>query len=154
MNWDIINDDVVDWANKYTGPKFHALLTDPPYELGFMGKHWDKSGVSFDPKTWKDLACHLLPGAMLLSFGACRNYHRLACAIEDAGLEIRDSLIVWLNGQSFPKSLNLAKAIEASGASCDNKTLAGYGTAIKSSYEPVVMARKPLEGTEIGRAHV
>jgi len=108
--------DVLGWARDYSGPPFHALLCDPPYELGFMGKKWDAQGVSFQPETWAALSEHLLPGAMVLAFGGTRTWHRLACALEDAGLEIRDTLM-WVYGSGFPKSLDISKAIDkAAGA--------------------------------------
>lgn len=69
-----------------------SCVTDPPYELGFMGKGWDKAGVAFDPTTWAEVLRVLKPGAHLLAFGGTRTYHRMACAIEDSGFEIRDSL--------------------------------------------------------------
>lgn len=74
-----------------------TCITDPPYELGFMGKKWDSSGVAFQPETWKAVYRVLKPGAILLAFGGTRTYHRLACAIEDAGFEIRDT-IAWVYG--------------------------------------------------------
>ena len=65
-----------------------AVVTDPPYELKFMGKRWDSTGVAFQPETWERVAAVCKPGAMLLAFGGTRTHHRLACAIEDAGWEI------------------------------------------------------------------
>lgn len=95
---------------------FHAILCDPPYELGFMGKKWDKSGVAFDPDTWRRLGEFLLPGGFLFAFAGTRTQHRIACAIEDAGFEIRDC-ICWTFGSGFPKSLDVSKAIDkAAGA--------------------------------------
>ena len=158
-----------------------AVVTDPPYELGFMGKSWDASGVAFCPDTWRLVWRVLKPGGHMVAFGAPKNYHRLACAIEDAGFEIRDSLM-WVFGSGFPKSLDVSKAIDkAAGAereiigiagksgaarSCmagdftggeymetapatdATREWAGWGTALKPAYEPIVLARKPLsEGT-------
>ena len=88
-----------------------AIVTDPPYELGFMGKAWDKSGVAFDPEFWKLVRGAALPGAHLLAFGGSRTYHRITVAIENAGWEIRDTLL-WLYGSGFPKSLDVSKAID------------------------------------------
>lgn len=88
-----------------------ACVTDPPYEIGFMGAAWDRRGVSFDPATWGAVARVLKPGGHLLAFGGTRTWHRIACAIEDAGFEIRDS-IAWMYGQGFPKSLDVSKAID------------------------------------------
>jgi hypothetical protein len=89
-----------------------ACVTDPPYELGFMGKHWDASGVAYNVETWRQVLRVLKPGGYLLAFGGTRTYHRMACAIEDAGFEIRDSL-QWLYGSGFPKSLDVSKAMDA-----------------------------------------
>ncbi|WP_372395211.1 DNA methyltransferase (plasmid) [Azospirillum sp. HJ39] len=90
---------------------FDSCVTDPPYELGFMGKEWDKRGVAFDPETWRAVYDRLKPGAHLLAFGGTRTFHRIACAIEDAGFEIRDT-VMWLYGSGFPKSLDVSKAID------------------------------------------
>ncbi len=86
-----------------------AIVTDPPYGLSFMGKHWDHGipGVDF----WKEHLRVAKPGAHLLAFGGTRTYHRLICAIEDAGWEIRDCLM-WVYGSGFPKSLDVSKAID------------------------------------------
>jgi len=98
-----------------------AIVTDPPYELGFMGKKWDSSGVAYDPLLWAEALRVLKPGGHLLAFGGTRTYHRMACAIEDAGFEIRDS-IHWIYGSGFPKSLDVSKAIDkAAGAERERK---------------------------------
>jgi DNA modification methylase len=93
-----------------------SIVTDPPYEIGFMGRGWDASGIAYDPTLWVQCLRVLKPGGHLLAFGGTRTYHRMAVAIEDAGFEIRDS-IHWLYGSGFPKSLNVGKAIDkAAGA--------------------------------------
>lgn len=69
-----------------------SIVTDPPYELGFMGKAWDSSGIAYDSALWAECLRVLKPGGHLLAFGGSRTYHRLACAVEDAGFEIRDQL--------------------------------------------------------------
>ncbi len=111
---------------------FHAIATDPPYGFGFMGRDWDHGvpGVEF----WREALRVAKPGAHLVAFGGPRTYHRVACAIEDAGWEIRDCLH-WLFGSGFPKSHNL------------DGEWSGYGTAAKPAYEPIVLARKKLRGT-------
>jgi len=91
--------------------KASAIVTDPPYELGFMGKSWDSQGVSFQKETWEIIRKSCLSGAPLLSFGGTRTFHRIACAIEDAGWEYRDTLM-WVYGSGFPKSLDISKAID------------------------------------------
>jgi len=88
-----------------------SIVTDPPYELGFMGKKWDASGIAYDPTVWSECLRVLKPGGHLLAFGGTRTYHRMTVAIEDAGFEIRDSLH-WLYGSGFPKSLDVSKAID------------------------------------------
>ena len=159
-----------------------AILTDPPYELNFMWKGWDNSWIAFQPDTWKRCLDALKPWWYLLAFGGSRTYHRIACAIEDAGFEIRDC-IMWLYGSWFPKSMNIWLAIDKKNW-VDNRTWrivhhaqkwvavaetrwaigwwafgeardveerkatnerAWWGTALKPSYEPIIVARKPLE---------
>jgi DNA modification methylase len=81
-----------------------------------MGKSWDASGVAYDVEVWRECLRVLKHGGHLLSFGGSRTYHRMACAIEDAGFQIRDQ-IMWVYGSGFPKSLNISKAIDkAAGA--------------------------------------
>lgn len=93
-----------------------SIVCDPPYELGFMGKAWDSTGIAYDVQLWKECLRVLKPGGHLLAFGGTRTWHRLAVAVEDAGFEIRDS-IAWLYGSGFPKSHNISKAIDkAAGA--------------------------------------
>jgi site-specific DNA-methyltransferase (adenine-specific) len=93
-----------------------SIVTDPPYELGFMGKSWDASGIAFNVEVWQECLRVLKPGGHLLAFSGSRTYHRMAVAIEDAGFEIRDQ-IMWIYGSGFPKSLDVSKAIDkAAGA--------------------------------------
>ena len=93
-----------------------CCVTDPPYELGFMGKAWDSSGVAYEVGVWREVLRVLKPGGHCLAFGGTRTYHRLACAVEDAGFEIRDQ-IGWAYGSGFPKSLDVSKALDkAAGA--------------------------------------
>jgi site-specific DNA-methyltransferase (adenine-specific) len=154
-----------------------SVVTDPPYELNFMNKGWDRSGIAFQPNTWKQCYEALKPGGYLLAFGGSRTFHRIAVAIEDAGFEIRD-VIMWVYGSGFPKSLNIGLAVDKingveskvvsngrSGKSShafqsEETTTAGeyeikeaqnewqgWGTALKPAYEPIIVARKPLKGT-------
>ena len=111
MTHKINHADIKEWAANYDGEPFDAILCDPPYELGFMGKSWDSTGIAFDTDLWKDLLRICKPGAHLLAFSGSRTYHRMAVAIEDAGFEIRDQLI-WMYGSGFPKSLNIGKAVD------------------------------------------
>lgn len=123
-----------------------SIVTDPPYELtsarpggrspatqgkvmkGFMGMEWDGSGVAFQVETWAEALRVLKPGGYLLAFSGSRTYHRMACAIEDAGFEIRDQ-IMWIYGSGFPKG-----GLED-----------GQGTCLKPAHEPIVLARKPFK---------
>lgn len=107
----IINGDCLEELNKLDENSVDAIVTDPPYELNFMGKGWDNAGVSFSKSTWEKCLKVLKPGGYLLAFGGTRTYHRIACAIEDAGFEIRDC-IMWLYGSGFPKSMNIGLAID------------------------------------------
>lgn len=152
-----------------------AVVTDPPYEIGFRGEAWDSTGIAYDPKLWEQLLRVLKPGGHLLSFGATRTYHRMACAVEDAGFQIRDSLH-WIYATGWPKSTDIAKAADkqagiwrgrAGSVLSENGALAGgnyerspkgepvteaawnwngWGTALRPSHEPFVLARKPFTG--------
>jgi DNA modification methylase len=150
-----------------------TILTDPPYGLGFMGKEWDTFNKSAEYHEWvKMWATELLrvakPGALLFSFGGPRTFHRLACGIEDAGWQIRDTLM-WLYGSGIPKGIDISKQIDkklgaerkiiATGknnkktnlltepATLEAKIWNGYRSALKPAYEPIILAMKPLEGT-------
>lgn len=92
------------------GIQVDSIVTDPPYELNFMGKAWDNTGIAYDKEFWQLALQVLKPGGHLLAFSATRTSHKMACAIEDAGFEIRDC-ISWVYGQGFPKSLDVGKAI-------------------------------------------
>lgn len=181
--WSIITGDCLEVLPTLGRSAFDAVVTDPPYELGFMGKRWDRAGVAFDIKTWWSVKEVMKPGAHLLAFGGTRTFHRLTVAIEEAGFEIRDCLM-WLYGSGFPKSLDVSKAIDgAAGAERDKQAIGsdgvkrgpramapgeaartaiqtmsepatdaarrwqGWGTALKPAWEPIILARKPLEGT-------
>lgn len=91
--------------------RYDSIVTDPPYGLAFMGKWWDSGDAAFSVEFWRECLRVLKPGGHVLAFGGTRTYHRLACAIEDAGFEIRD-MVQWLYGSGFPKSHNVSKAID------------------------------------------
>jgi DNA modification methylase len=131
--------DCLDWLPTLPAESVDSAVTDPPYHLtsvvqrfgasgaapakggsdgryarrsaGFMGQQWDGGDIAFRPETWRAVLRVLKPGGHLLAFGSSRTYHRLACAIEDAGFEIRDCL-TWLYGSGFPKSHDVAKGID------------------------------------------
>lgn len=139
-----------------------SVVTDPPYALvsivkrfansprnertentknpygrtgrGFMGQRWDTGETAFAQEFWAEVLRVLKPGGHVVAFSATRTYHRMACAIEDAGFEIRDQ-IGWAFGSGFPKSHNLSGDME------------GWGTALKPAWEPICLARRPLSGT-------
>jgi len=128
----IINKDNITYLKTLPDNSIDCCVTDPPYGLKFLNKHWDYDVPS--KELWQEVLRVLKPGAHLLSFGGTRTYHRLATAIEDAGFEIRDQLN-WLYGQGFPKSKNLGK---------EDKNFEGWGTNLKPANEPIVLARKPI----------
>jgi len=107
----VIVGDCRDMLQTLPDNSIDSIVTDPPYEIGFMGKGWDGSGVANDPELWAECYRVLKPGGHVLAFGAARTSHRMACAIEDAGFEIRDS-IHWVYGSGFPKSHNVSKGID------------------------------------------
>jgi DNA modification methylase len=107
----IINGNNIEELKKFDDNYFDSIVTDPPYEIGFMGKSWDASGIANNSEMWSECLRVLKPGGYLLSFSATRTYHRMAVAIEDSGFEIRD-MIEWVYGSGFPKSLNIGKAVD------------------------------------------
>jgi DNA modification methylase len=107
----IINGNNIEELKKFDDNYFDSIVTDPPYEIGFMGKSWDASGIANNPEMWSECLRVLKPGGYLLSFSATRTYHRMAVAIEDSGFEIRD-MIAWVYGSGFPKSHNIGKAVD------------------------------------------
>ena len=109
----LINNDCIAAMKKMPENSVDSIVTDPPYELGFMGKSWDSTGIAFNVDVWQEALRVLKPGGHLIAFSGSRTYHRMAVAIEDAGFEIRDQ-IMWVYGSGFPKSLNIAKALDKS----------------------------------------
>jgi len=108
------------------------IITDPPYLIDFMGKGWDKEdNIAGSVEFWKEALRVCKTGSYALVFGHSRTHHRVMIAMEDAGWEIRDT-IMWLYGQGFPKSKSLGD---------------GWGSALKPAYEPIIMARKPFKGS-------
>ena len=175
------------------------VATDPPYGISFMERDWDHDVPG--PEYWRAIARVCKPGALMLAFGGTRTYHRLTCAIEDAGWEIRDCLM-WLYGQGFPKAADIGKLIdkakgaqrevigdkldrpgyhlrEGKGNGCygggnglhapgtDARLRAaqitapataeatkwtGWAAALKPAFEPIVLAMKPMDGTQAHNA--
>ena len=177
----LINADCIEAMKAMPDNSVDSIVTDPPYELGFMGKSWDASGIAFNVEVWREALRVIKPGGHLIAFSGSRTYHRMAVAIEDAGFQIRDQ-IMWVYGSGFPKSHNISKGIDKA-AGAERKVISevaaygiggngilsghsegatakitnpftaeaqqwnGWGTALKPAHEPMVLARKPLEGT-------
>ena len=108
MSYEVVLGDCLEYK---TDRLFHALFCDPPYELGFM-RDWDRSGVSFRKETWKYLSTFLFPGAFVVAFASTRGWHRLACAMEDAGLLIHPSIFLWAQGQGLQKGAHIGSKID------------------------------------------
>lgn len=90
---------------------FDGIITDPPYEINFMGKKWDSTGIAYSVELWEEILRVVKPGSFLFCFGGTRTYHRVTCAIEDAGWIIKDQMM-WCYGEGFPKSTNISKQID------------------------------------------
>lgn len=196
--------DCRDTLKQLSSNSIDSCVSDPPYALvstvkrfggenaappkagtvyaraaaGFMGKTWDTGETAFAVEFWREMYRVLKPGAYVLAFSGTRTYHRLACAIEDAGFEIRDQ-IGWMYATGFPKGLDVSKAFDkaaghwrgrSAGPVSGNASLSGgnyarapkgepithlarvwdgWNVALKPSFEPIVVARKPLVGTVI-----
>ena len=124
-----------------------AVVTDPPYGLGFMGKAWDALPPG---EEWAAECLRVLkPGGHLLAFGGTRTWHRLAVAVEDAGFELRDS-IAWLYGSGFPKSLDVSKAIDKLDATEERRARALRFTAWMRSTGITARAVDEATGTNMG----
>lgn len=206
-NYTLYQGNMLDMLEVIDLESIDSIVTDPPYGLtsitkrfgkensaecqygidgsfqrlsrGFMGKEWDGSGIEYNVETWKKCYEVLKPGGYLLAFGGSRTFHRIAVAIEDAGFEIRDT-IMWLYGSGFPKSMNLGLKMDKKQGCPDrghriavanrhhpDGTLEpngeklppyepktplgekwnGWGTALKPSFEPIIVARKPFKGS-------
>ncbi len=204
-NYKLYQGNMLDMLEVIEPNSIDSIVTDPPYGLtsivdrfgkegsapaqygtdgafgrlskGFMGKEWDGSGIEYNVETWRKCYTVLKSGGYLLAFGGSRTFHRIACAIEDAGFEIRDT-IMWLYGSGFPKSTNIGLMIDKKNE-VDNRTgntlcgvgkhsdtaveggmfselyeerkaqneWNGWGTCLKPAYEPIIVARKPCEGS-------
>ena len=135
----IANMDVLEWCKREPEVLHHAMLCDPPYHLtsivkrfgkedsapaqygkdgvysraskGFMGQEWDGGDIAFQPETWAAFLPHLHPGAMIIAFAGTRGYHRMACAIEDAGY-ILHPMMVWTFSTGFPKATRIDTQID------------------------------------------
>ena len=107
----VYNMDCIEGMKLLPDNSIDSIVTDPPYEIGFMGKWWDSTGIAYNKDMWVECLRVLKPWWHLLAFSGTRTYHRMASAIEDAGFEVRD-MIEWCYGSWFPKSLNIGKAVD------------------------------------------
>lgn len=157
-----------------------AIVSDPPYEISFMSKDWDSSGIAYNVKMWKGCLRVLKPGAFAVIFGSTRTFHRVTVALEDAGFEIVEA-IGYVHAKGQPKSLDVSKMIDKSlgnelktvgyrkgmsgsgfgntghgkklvdvpvkmAASNEARKYQGVGTGLRPVMEPIIIARKPIEG--------
>jgi len=134
--WALIHADALVLLAQLPASSIDAVVTDPPYGLNFNNQAWDggrlADGLGFQAFTrwWAEQVIRVLkPGGYVAAFGAPRTVHRLVAGFEDAGLEIRDQLL-WCFGTAVPKSRRMP---------------GGLGSALKPAYEPIVLARKPLD---------
>ena len=97
----LINGDCLEEMKKIRDGSIDLVLTDPPYELGFMGKSWDNTGIANNKEMWAECLRVLKPGGHLLAFSGTRTYHRMASAIEDAGFEEREDIVTGYMVQDF-----------------------------------------------------
>lgn len=137
MNWRVVHGRIERFCTllQYTDCKFHACLCDPPYGMEFMNHGWDY-GVP-DKHTWELIRSTLYPGAHIIAFGGTSTWHRLACALEDGGFEIRDT-IMWVYYQGMPKGYHIGRDVEE---------FQDYHTLLKTAVEPIIVAMNPKEGT-------
>jgi DNA modification methylase len=147
--WEVRHQDCLTGLTQLPAASVDAVVTDPPYGINFQDQAWDRPHIqpgqrSHDPagqrfqrwcEQWTRECFRVLkPGGHLATFGSPRTFHRLASAIDDSDFEVRDTLL-WLHGQGYPKSRNLTGE------------WAGWGTGLKPAYEPILLARRPFEGT-------
>ena len=140
----IYNMDCIEGMKLIPDNSIDSIVTDPPYEIWFMGKWWDDTGIANNVDMWKECLRVLKPWGYLLSFWWTRTYHRMASAIEDAGFEIRN-FITRAYWSWFPKSLNISKQLEKQWYIEEAKEWNWRWTALKPAIEPICMAMKPLE---------
>jgi hypothetical protein len=155
VSWRVVHGDCRHVLPNVPADSIDASVTDPPYELGFMGKSWDKSGVSFQPATWAETYRVLKPGARLLAFGGSRTSHRIVCAIEDAGFIIEDGMEYFFSVEEQARELweTLDDSQRDALAVVLSAFMGGiswvYGTGwskhrskLKPAHEPICVARK------------
>ena len=138
-NYKLYNGNMLNMMEIIEPNSIDAIVTDPPYELNFMNKSWDNSGIAFQKETWRKCHDALKSGGYMLVFGGSRTFHRIACAIEDAGFEIRDT-IMWIYGSGFPKSMDISKQIDKRGG----KSTSWFGEYLKNVLKERNMTQSDL----------
>lgn len=153
MTWRVLEGDCAEELKALPDNSFDSIVTDPPYALDFMGKSWDSFGGGKGFQAWceewsAECLRVLKPGGHLAAFGGTRTYHRMACAIEDAGFEIRDSLH-WLYGSGFPKSLDVSKAIDkAAGAEREVTGVRQYADGTRGHFADASVYGDVMDGAK------
>ncbi|KAB1645451.1 site-specific DNA-methyltransferase [Pseudoclavibacter sp. CFCC 14310] len=146
MGWCATQGDCRQLMRELDDSSVDVIITDPPYEIGQTqkpGLHWDDHGIAFDPDVWEQCARVLKPGGHLAAFGASKTYHRLACAIEDAGLVVRDQLM-WLYASGMTKGLSFDRVFVKTGRPDLAHEYAGTHSRLKPAHEPICLAGKPF----------
>ena len=144
----LVHGDSLDVLKEMEANTVDTIVTDPPYGLSFMGKKWDYDVPSVE--LWTECLRVLKPGGTMLCFAGSRTQHRMAVNVEDAGFELFDTML-WIFGSGFPKSHNIEKALTKQ-EHPEASTWSGWGTQLKPAYEPIICAKKPLEGTYAANA--
>jgi len=142
------NGNCVDVLKTMEDNSVDSVVTDPPYELGFMGKSWDSSGIAYSVEMWSEVMRVLKPGGHLLAFSGTRTYHRMVVAIEDAGFDIRDQ-IGWVYGSGFPKSMNIGKAIDKEGIA-PSESIEKFRIALIAAREKKGLSRQDISELIVG----
>ena len=144
----LVHGDSLDVLKEMEANTVDTIVTDPPYGLSFMGKKWDYDVPSVE--LWTECLRVLKPGGTMLCFAGSRAQHRMAVNVEDAGFELFDTML-WIFGSGFPKSHNIEKALTKS-EHPEASIWSGWGTQLKPAYEPIICAKKPLDGTYAANA--
>lgn len=145
----IINGDSREILRGLEENSVDSVVVDPPYELDFTRlstKTWDSTGVAFDTDLWREALRVLKPGGNLAAFGHPKTVHRLAVAVEDAGFELREQIMVWMYGQGQAKGANAQRELQKKYPELTDLG-SGFHGNLRPAYEPIVVARKPLDGS-------
>ena len=174
LDFRLLKGNCLDMLKELPDNSIDSIVTDPPYELGFMGKSWDSTGIAYSVELWSECLRVLKHGGHLVAFSGSRTVFPMGVAIAEAGFEVRD-MISWIYTSGFPKSLDISKSIDdkmgnvrkdretsdygtnkvfnasinvknkGTPISVDAQRYNGWGTALKPAQEPAVLARKPID---------